>query len=883
MANRIGSPRVDVSVKIDEKKISAKGKSLINISKGQSEQDKFKQIIDALSNIQVQITDSINGKGAKRSNYYKVQWIKDEIGKLINKESDIPLIKENLEKLSKDIDDIGEITADNEYKLSKLYDIIDKLIDYLKEKKTDSDGSDKGKILTILDNIFKQGEQIKNVNLKQDQNQGIISKTIDNLKKISNSIQKTQKLGMSMSIDNTLQTNERINRSTSTLSTKIGWVTSGLKKTLSFVLSPISTIGGWIWGGIKKLSNIVGSVFKMCGELLSEVTSGIWKTLKKLIFTPPGLFVVGMIGGFLYQMFYDKIYLKYLKEPWEKVKLFFKEFINADGTISEKISKSIKKVFFPEAGDDESILGLIFKDIGKKIWETLQSITIWKFTLGELLTTLAIYLGTKSVMDPAMYVSAGIKFFIDKFKTPKPPTGVDLKTQVTNAQSAVKNTKNEVRAGKDLVKEQKEIKKAADKAVKEKISQFKKASTLEEKKQLAQDIRKAQQTQKQASQDLKTSKELLKEAEKNSRQATKTLADAKKAEQATHTFKNATKKILTKAGGAVSLVGAGFTAADAFDRLASGETESAAAYGVIAGMETVSGALMMTGVGAPVGLAIDAAAMTGQLIMGQVDKINEECKQANSIMEESSTNLAQLNKEHIEFIKGTTQSTRLISALKTTSLTQLEEYDKTYNEAQKELSEIQDKLSNGKLVKRLYTNQWGQSFEYTARESLSIKEKTELSERYNKLTTIMQLMSIQSGNLLKGIKEKKLEKNNLLMQIRQRFVQKLKETGQQTLTIEQIREIIEESKDKLQINKDIPINKHDADTIKQLLEDVKKMEQQTYLCSKSAEENSKSAAQYSAVGAGASIAGAQKKESVLVESPSTNYNQPGFFYQNYNW
>ena len=42
-----------------------------------------------------------------------------------------------------------------------------------------------------------------------------------------------------MSIDNTLQTNERINRSTSTLSTKIGWITSGLKKTLSFILSPI--------------------------------------------------------------------------------------------------------------------------------------------------------------------------------------------------------------------------------------------------------------------------------------------------------------------------------------------------------------------------------------------------------------------------------------------------------------------------------------------------------------------------------------------------------------------------------------------------------------------------------------------------------------------
>lgn len=842
MANRIGTPRVDVSVKIDEKKISAKGKSLINISKGQSEQDKFKQIIDALSNIQVQITDSINGKGAKRSNYYKVQWIKDEIGKLINKESDIPLIKENLDKLSKDIDDIGEITADNEYKLSKLYDIIDKLIDYLKEKKSDSDGSDKGKILTILDNIFKQGEQIKNVNLKQEQNQGIISKTIDNLKKISNSIQKTQKLGMSMSIDNTLQTNERINRSTSTLSTKIGWVTSGLKKTLSFVLSPISTIGGWIWGGIKKLSNIVGSVFKMCGEMLSEVTSGIWKTLKKLIFTPPGLFIVSMIGGFLYQMFYDKIYLKYLKEPWEKVKLFFKEFINADGTISEKISKSIKKVFFPEAGADESVISLIMKAVWSNAWNWMSNTKLFgNVSIANLLVGFAaLKLGKTLIKIVKLIkgVSNAIGAIFKFFKIPKPS-----KTQgkTTNKKSN-NNTKN----------------KKSNNNTKNKRTN-KKSNNKTKNKKSSKKTNKSRKTNTKTSKPRKTAKPSVKKP------------GVKKPG-----IGGKVGKIAGRGLGILNVVAAVDTATDSITRATNGDAEGAIAKGTLAAMEGVSGALMMTGVGAPVALAMDAAAMAGHMVMNKVDEINEDCKKAENVMNESAQELEQKRKEFIEKNKGFTQAQRRIAALQSLSLGEIIDQDKIYNENIKKIEQLKDEIENGKKVERGL-------FNWSGRQELSREEKAKKQEEIFKIQQYMQQSSIQSGGILHGINERIAQKDNVLMSIRQKFSEKLKMTKNEKLTNTQIQEMLEEIKGEIQPNKDVHINSKEFKQIQDMLNELKKSQDNNIEMTKQTVSNSKSAAQYSAIGAGASIAGAQKKESVLVESPSSNYNQPGFFYQNYNW
>ena len=146
----------------------------------------------------------------------------------------------------------------------------------------------------------------------------------------------------------------------------------------------------------------------------------------------------------------------------------------------------------------------------------------------------------------------------------------------------------------------------------------------------------------------------------------------------------------------------------------------------------------------------------------------------------------------------------------------------------------------------------------------------------------MQQLSIQSGGILRGIKERSVQKDNVLMSIRKKFSEKLKMTKNEKLTNVQIQEMLEEIKGEIQPNKDVRIDSKEFKQIQDMLNELKKMQDNNIQMTKQSVNNSKTAAKYSAVGAGASIAGAQKKESILVETPSSNYNLPGFFYQNHN-
>ena len=93
--------------------------------------------------------------------------------------------------------------------------------------------------------------------------------------------------------------------------------------------------------------------------------------------------------------------------------------------------------------------------------------------------------------------------------------------------------------------------------------------------------------------------------------------------------------------------------------------------------------------------------------------------------------------------------------------------------------------------------------------------------------------------------------------------------------IEEVKKQTEASQDE---NKDIYLKKLEEMT-KSLNEKLHKLEKKQDKTLKSVDETKGIAT----VGTVAGIAGAQTKESVLVETPSSNYNQPGFFYQNYNW
>ena len=110
---------------------------------------------------------------------------------------------------------------------------------------------------------------------------------------------------------------------------------------------------------------------------------------------------------------------------------------------------------------------------------------------------------------------------------------------------------------------------------------------------------------------------------------------------------------------------------------------------------------------------------------------------------------------------------------------------------------------------------------------------------------------------------------------------KLKTLNKTNLSLDEKIDVIEQVKKQMNnsndINKEIYIEKLE-EMSKTLNEKLQKLEKKQDKTLKQVNETKDIAA----VGTAAGIAGAQSKESVLVETPSTNYNLPGFFYQNYN-
>ena len=131
-------------------------------------------------------------------------------------------------------------------------------------------------------------------------------------------------------------------------------------------------------------------------------------------------------------------------------------------------------------------------------------------------------------------------------------------------------------------------------------------------------------------------------------------------------------------------------------------------------------------------------------------------------------------------------------------------------------------------------------------------------------------------------KYEKLKDNPLYKSLNDTMSNKLKTLNKTDLTLDEKIDVIEQVKKQMNnsndINKEIYIEKLEemSKTLNERLQEMEKKQNKTL---KQVNETKDIAA----VGTAAGIAGAQKKQSVLIESPSSNYNLPGFFYQNYNW
>ena len=175
-----------------------------------------------------------------------------------------------------------------------------------------------------------------------------------------------------------------------------------------------------------------------------------------------------------------------------------------------------------------------------------------------------------------------------------------------------------------------------------------------------------------------------------------------------------------------------------------------------------------------------------------------------------------------------------------------------------------------------------------------LKEIKDLDNINKRITDVQKLLKDAERNghkqeikiYKKEIEEAEKQKNNfsqgpLMTSLSQAMNMRLKSLNKSSLNDQDRLQVIEDFKKQMELsedeNKDIYLKKLEEMT-KALNERLQKMEKKQDKTLKQVNETKDIAA----VGTAAGIAGAQSKESVLVETPSTNYNLPGFFYQNYN-
>ena len=211
-----------------------------------------------------------------------------------------------------------------------------------------------------------------------------------------------------------------------------------------------------------------------------------------------------------------------------------------------------------------------------------------------------------------------------------------------------------------------------------------------------------------------------------------------------------------------------------------------------------------------------------------------------------------------------------------------------------ERKEAKDRVQKREYISNLYNKS---SFSF-------LKELNNLNKLNDRITYAQELIKEAEHNMQaipekaayykqdiedykKAIEEAEKKKNDLsqgplMKSLSQAMNMKLKSLNKSKLNDNDMLQVIEDVKKQMEMtedeNKDIYLKKLEEMT-KTLNEKLQNMENKQDNTLKTVNET----AQVAAIGTGAGILGLQKKESVLKETPSSNYNQPGFFYQNYNW
>ena len=321
-----------------------------------------------------ELTEAIVGNSTDRGYKVKIQHIVDSIMKLLEQNGIIGLN----DKIQKIIDN-----QDNKNSKTDNNDVSNKILSLLTDYIEQSEGSN-----DIKNKLFVQFEEIKNEQEKQKKRDEELSDKLDKKEKS----------------DETLKTLDIIDQQLGLLRSQTEFVNRTLNMNMSNMLNHMKNLSGICslgFRGIKfvgdKLGKHLKGIMLTCGNILKRVSENLFKIVLKALFSPPGLFFGAIVAGFLYGIFDHYLGWLSFKGVLDAIRVFsyifrnpiktIKGIFNTIGSLGKFAGKIVKNIFnsIKNSKFGKIISNIIrpIKNAFKTILKPFQSILKWVKGLGK--------------------------------------------------------------------------------------------------------------------------------------------------------------------------------------------------------------------------------------------------------------------------------------------------------------------------------------------------------------------------------------------------------------------------------------------------------------------------------------------------------------------
>ena len=321
-----------------------------------------------------ELTEAIVGNSTDRGYKVKIQHIVDSIMKLLEQNGIIGLN----DKIQKIIDN-----QDNKNSKTDNNDVSNKILSLLTNYIAQSEGSD-----DIKNKLFVQFEEIKKEQEEQKKRDEELSDKFDKNEKS----------------DESSKTLETIEQQLGLLRSQTEFVNRTLNMNMSNMLNHMKNLSGICslgFRGIKfvgdKLGKHLKGIMLTCGNILKKVSENLFKVVLKALFSPPGLFFASIVAGFLYGIFdhylgwlsfkgvldATRVFSYIFRNPIKTIKGIF-QTIGSLGKFAGKIVKNIfNSIKNTKFGKIISNIIRPIKNAFKTILKPFQSILKWVKGLGK--------------------------------------------------------------------------------------------------------------------------------------------------------------------------------------------------------------------------------------------------------------------------------------------------------------------------------------------------------------------------------------------------------------------------------------------------------------------------------------------------------------------